>query len=503
LVRVSKRFGPVQALEDVSIEFAPGRVHALVGENGAGKSTLTKILAGAYSPDAGEVWLHGQPAELKAPREALASGISVIYQDLNLLPHLSVGANIFLGREPRTRLGFIDQAAIRSGTRALLDSLDAHIDPSAAVNDLSIADRQLVEIARALTVKSELLIMDEPTASLSQKEADKLFQIIGRLKLGGVAIVYISHDLNHVFGVADQITVLKDGRVMMTKAAGTTTPAEVITLMVGRPIGDLFPERPATPHVASGVAALELRDCSRPGQFHNISFVVHPGEIVGFSGLVGAGRTELAHAIFGVRSVDVAARTEGEILIQGKAVAIDSPQDAIANGIGYVPEDRKIEALLANMPVKANITLPQVAAIAQLGVIQQRLEDAIARQEVERLKVRTSSIENPVENLSGGNQQKVVVGRWLAMDCRILILDEPTAGVDIGTKVEIYHLIRELANAGAAILLISSSLPEILGLSDRIMVMSKGRITAALNPGEATEEELVRAALGVAALAPA
>jgi ribose transport system ATP-binding protein len=501
-VHVAKSFGPVQALEDVSLDFAPGQVHALVGENGAGKSTLTKILAGAYSPDSGEVWIHGKAVSLHAPREALASGISVIYQDLNLLPHLSVGANIYLGREPRSRFGFLDQAAIRSGTKALLDSLDAQTDPSVVVSDLSIADRQLVEIARALTVKAELLIMDEPTASLSQKEADKLFQIIGRLKATGVSIVYISHDLSHIFEVADLITVLKDGRVMMTKDVAATTPAEVITFMVGRPIGDLFPERPKNRALAPTIPALEVRGCSRPGQFQDVSFVVHRGEIVGFSGLVGAGRTELAQAIFGVRPANVTARTEGEILVDGEAVSLESPQDAIANGIGFVPEDRKIEALLANMPVKANITLPQVAAISQLGVIQQKLEDAIARQEVMRLNVRTSSIDDPVENLSGGNQQKVVVGRWLAMNCRILILDEPTAGVDIGTKVEIYHLIRDLANAGAAILLISSSLPEILGMSDRIMVMSKGRITAKLNTGEATEEELVRAALGATVLAP-
>ncbi len=499
LVGVSKRFGAVQALSDVSIDILPGVVHALVGENGAGKSTLTKILAGAISPDSGELRIAGQPVRFSSPAQAIRAGIGVIYQDLSLLPHLSVAANIFLGHEPRTRFRLLDDRAMRSGAAELLAMLDSDLDPRAMVGDLSLADRQQVEIAKVLGERARLLIMDEPTAALSHRESEKLFEIVRRLRDSGVAVVYISHDLDHVFNLADRITVLKDGQAMMTKDAAVTNPEEVITMMVGRHLADLFPPRPSAPPSAQE-PILEVRALTRPGQFSEVTFNIGRGEVLGFAGLAGSGRTALAEALFGARGSGEGARLEGEAVLEGRPLNLASPATAIDSGVGYVPEDRKVHALVGNLPIASNITLPQLSRLARAGVVRGDREEEIAREQVAALGIRTPSVRNAVENLSGGNQQKVVVARWLAMGSRLLILDEPTAGVDIATKVEIYQLIRNLANEGAGIMLISSSLPEIIGMSDRILVMHRGRIVSEIGHASATERDLMRAALGISAV---
>lgn len=484
---VAKRFGPVAALEDVEFTLYPGEVHALVGENGAGKSTLMKILAGVYEPDAGEYRYEGRAVRFSGPEEARALGISIVYQEPTLFPDLSVFENLFVGRYPRRGpLGWIDWRLMRRKAREILDALQASVDLDARVGDLGIAHRQLVEIARALTVDVRVLIMDEPTGSLSPQDVEQIFRIVRRLREAGVSIVFISHRIDEVYEIADRITVLRDGRYVATRPAAGLPRDELIRLMVGRPLDQLFPKE----HVPPGEVVLEVRGLSRLGEFRDVSFQVRAGEIVGVAGLIGAGRTELARAIFGVTRPE-----QGQILLDGRPVHFRSPADAIAAGVAYVPEDRHLQGLILPMSIRENMTMATLDRLARRGFVRKPAETDLAAGLIDRLAVRCTGPEQPTLALSGGNQQKVVLGKWLAGRPRVLILDEPTRGVDVGAKAEIYVQMNALARQGLAILMISSDLPEILGMSDRILVMSDGRLVAEFDRAGATQERIMAAAL--------
>jgi len=496
---VSKRFGGNLALDDVSLAFLPGRIHALLGENGAGKTTLTRIVAGVLAPDTGDLRLRGERLVLHSPAQALALGIGLIHQELSLVSGMSVAANVFLGREPRTSRGTIDDRKMRQHTAALLDWIGASFAPTNLVDDLSIAQQQLVEIARVLDREPDLLIMDEPTASLSTESVERLFEIVRSLRDRGVAIVYISHELEEVFAIADQVTVLKDGRLMMSKPNRKTNQQEVVRMMVGRQLDELFPKR--VTHRREGQApVLAVSDLSLPGHFEDVSFELHSGEVLGLAGLIGAGRSALVQSLFGAPPHPFTHRDiRGTIRINGRPAVVASPRRAISQGLGLVPEDRKTEGLLLELALSENIVLPQLAEIARWGIVRWPERMRISEKQIAQLRIVTTSARAHVNSLSGGNQQKVVLAKWLAKRCSVLLLDEPTRGVDVGAKTEIYALIRDLVAHDAAILLISSSLPEILGLSDRVIVMSKGRLVHERKVAETTEEELLKAALGLAA----
>ena len=481
---VSKEFPGVQALMGIDLDLRGGEVHAIVGENGAGKSTLMKILAGIYQPDAGSLLVDGQAVHISSPRHAMGLGIGMIHQELNLAPNLSVAENIFLGRAPM-RFGLVDWRRLDLQTRSLLDRLAIDLDGRAAVEDLSVARQQMVEIAKALSLNARVIIMDEPTSALTERETATLFQIIGRLKAEGVAVAYISHRLEEIFRVADRVTVLRDGRLVSSSRVADTTPAQLISLMVGRELTALFPKE----SVEVGAPVLEIRRLSRTGVLHDVSFVLHQREILGLAGLVGAGRTELVRAIFGVDPID-----GGEVLIDGKVVKIHGPREAIQLGLGFVTEDRKLHGLVLGMTVRENATLASLANIGRFGFIDFARERAMAADYVRQLDIRTPTVEQEVNNLSGGNQQKVVVAKWLATRPRILILDEPTRGIDVGAKAEVHALMSRLAVAGVSILMISSELPEILGMSDRILVVRQGRISAEFSRQEASQEKIMAAA---------
>lgn len=499
VVGISKRFGGNLALDDVSVAIAAGAIHALLGENGAGKTTLTRIVAGVETPDSGDVLLGGEPVAIGSPARALALGIGLIHQELSLIPTLSVGANVFLGREPRTARGTIDDREIRRRTTELLAYVGARSRSSDLVDNLSLAEQQLVEIARVLSRRPRLLIMDEPTASLAADTVKRLFEIVRELRDDGVAVVYISHELEEVLAIADRVTVLKDGRVTMTKPVAETSQQEIVRSMVGRDLDELFPAR-GEAAARPEPPVLEVRGLSLPGHFEDVSLRLHAGEVVGLAGLVGAGRSALALSLFGMPPAPLLPRDViGSILLHGREISVRSPRHAIRLGIGLVPEDRKTEGLLVRLAVSENIALPQLGELARHGLVSGARRSRVASEQVAQLRIVTASTEAPVASLSGGNQQKVVLAKWLAKRCSILLLDEPTRGVDIGAKTEIYHLIRELVAHDVAVLLISSSLPEILGLSDRVLVMSKGRIVAEHETASATEEGLLSAALGLAA----
>jgi ribose transport system ATP-binding protein len=481
---VSKEFPGVQALMGIDLDLRGGEVHAIVGENGAGKSTLMKILAGIYQPDAGSLLVDGRTVHISSPRHAMALGIGMIHQELNLAPNLSVAENIFLGRAPM-RFGLVDWRRLDLQTRSLLDRLAIDLDGRAAVEDLSVARQQMVEIAKALSLNARVIIMDEPTSALTERETATLFRIIGRLKAEGVAVAYISHRLEEIFRVADRVTVLRDGRLVSSSRVADTTPAQLISLMVGRELTALFPKE----SVEVGAPVLEVRRLSRAGVLHDVSFVLHQREILGLAGLVGAGRTELVRAIFGVDPID-----GGEVLIDGKVVKIHGPREAIQLGLGFVTEDRKLHGLVLGMTVRENATLASLANVGRFGFIDFARERAMAADYVRQLDIRTPTVEQEVNNLSGGNQQKVVVAKWLATRPRILILDEPTRGIDVGAKAEVHALMSRLAVAGVSILMISSELPEILGMSDRILVVRQGRISAEFSRQEASQEKIMAAA---------
>jgi len=485
---ISKYYPGVVALDNVDFSLARGEVHALVGENGAGKSTLMKILAGAESKSRGEILLDGEPVTIDSPHRAMDLGISIIYQEFNLVPHLSAAENIFLGREP-TRLfpGWVDFGKVYGESRRLMDSLGMRLDVRAEVRSLSVAQQQMVEIAKATSRQSRLIVMDEPSATLTDHELTNLFSLIRSLRERGVSVIYISHRLEEIFAIADRVTVFRDGRHIATRPIGELDRDEIIRMMVGRELKESIPKQPAEP----GEVVLEARGLTRAGAFRDVSFSVRRGEVVGLGGLVGAGRTEVARAIFGADPLDA-----GEIRLEGRPVRVHSPRDAISLGIGLVPEDRKLLGLVLGMAVRENVTLANLAAVAPGGFINPARERAIAEKYIHDLMIRTPSGEQTVRNLSGGNQQKVVLAKWLFTDSKFLIFDEPTRGIDVGSKVEIYQLMNALTAQGVAILMISSELPELLGMSDRILVMHEGRLAGELPRAEATQERVMHLATG-------
>jgi ribose transport system ATP-binding protein len=485
---ISKYYPGVVALDNVAFSVAPGEVHALVGENGAGKSTLMKILAGAETKSRGEIRLDGQPVTIDSPHRAMDLGISIIYQEFNLVPHLSAAENIFLGREP-TRLlpGWVDFKRVYAESQRLMTSLGMRLDVRAEVRSLSVAQQQMVEIAKATSRQSRLIVMDEPSATLTDHELANLFALIRSLRERGVSVIYISHRLEEIFALADRVTVFRDGRHIATRPIGELNREAIIRMMVGRELKESIPKQEA----AAGDIMLEARGLTRTGVFQDVSFTVRRGEVVGLGGLVGAGRTEVARAIFGADPLDA-----GEIVLEGKPVRLHSPRDAISLGIGLVPEDRKLLGLVLGMAVRENVTLANLAAVAPGGFISPARERAAADRYIHDLMIRTPSGEQTVRNLSGGNQQKVVLAKWLFTDSKFLIFDEPTRGIDVGSKVEIYQLMKSLAARGAGILMISSELPELLGMSDRILVMHEGRLAGELSRAEATQEGVMHLATG-------
>lgn len=483
---VSKAFPGVQALRDVHLEVVRGEIHALVGENGAGKSTLMRILFGVHRPDEGEIELNGHPAMIGSPHEAQRLGIAMVHQELNLVPSLDIGRNILLGREPALAPGIIDWRRLYQQATAVLAQLHVRLNVRTPVRLLSVAQKQLVEIARALSWQPSLLILDEPTSSLSSHEIADLFTVLRSLRDRGVAILYISHRLEELAHIADRVTVLRDGQYVGTVEGKTPVPA-IIRMMVGRSLDRQFPQAHATP----GDEVLRVEGLTRRGVFSDVSFSVHRGEIVGFAGLVGAGRTEVMRALFGADPIDA-----GSVWIAGQPVVIRSPQDAVAAGLGLLPEDRKSQGLVLLQPVKTNISLAVLHRFSRLGLVRQRPRAKLARRFVGDLRIRTPTIDFPARNLSGGNQQKVVLAKWLAANPRVLIFDEPTRGIDVGAKVEVYHLMQQLAASGVGIVLVSSELPEILGMSDRILVMREGRLVANLSRDEATQERIIAYASG-------
>jgi rhamnose transport system ATP-binding protein len=494
-VSVSKRFGAVQALTDVSLAFQPGEIHGLVGENGAGKSTLTKIVAGAQPPDSGEIRVNGEPASFSAPADALKAGIVVIYQELSLIPELSVAANVFLGHEPRKRR-MLDERGMRRRTNELLERLGAKFGAGRLAGELSVADQQVAEIARALNHRSDVIIMDEPTAALPAEAHEHLFGVVRALREDGTAVVYISHELADVFALCDRVTVMKDGRKVATTATADTTRDEVIRAMVGRPLGEMFPPRPAR-KASSAAPALELEGLTLPQHFADVSLRIERGEVLGLAGLVGSGRSSLARSIFGSPpGVGGPRAVRGTVRVHGEPVRIRGVTDAIRAGIGYVPEERKTDGLALELSVADNVALPQLHDLAHRGIAARGAEARAAQEQVRALGISTPSIHAPSGALSGGNQQKIVLGKWLSRGCDVLLLDEPTRGIDVGAKVEVYRLLRELTDEGLAILLISSDMPEVLGLSDRVAVMRRGRLVGTFEDANVSEEKVIRLALG-------
>jgi len=480
---VHKRFGGVHALRGASLEVRAAEVHALVGENGAGKSTLINILAGAERRDAGRVVFAGQEVDFHSPAESQAAGIAVIHQELATLPTMSVAENVLMGRLP-SRSGFLDRRAMYAEARALLGDAGLDVDPRAPLSELSLSQQQLVEIARALSAGARLLVMDEPSSSLTEHEARRLLELVRQLRARCVVILYVSHRMAEVFAIADRITVYRDGARVTTLDAPATTPEAVVGFMVGRPLAaGVHNESRTVGDAVLEVRSLSSRSKGREGKrppLENVSLTVRRGDIVVLAALVGSCRTEIARAIFGAEPFD-----SGEILLDGEKVHFRSPAEAIRAGIAMVPEDRKGLALFVDQPVRSNLSMVALPSLTRLGVVRRRNERALATDQVRRLQIRTPGLEEPVRKLSGGNQQKTVLARWLTTRPRLLILDEPTHGVDVGAKAEIASLIRDLAREGVAILLISSELPEVLALSDRVLVMRTGRIVAALDRADA------------------
>ena len=481
---VSKSFGGVHALKDVHFELHAGEIHALLGENGAGKSTLIKIMTGLYQPDAGEIVFEGQPIHFANTHEAQAQGIVAIYQEPSLFPDLDIAENIFVGRQP-TKRGRIDWQRMYVEAAELLRRLGVSLDPRTKARSLSVAQMQLVEIARAISIKTKVLIMDEPTASLTLGEIEDLFTIVRQLRQQGTSIIFISHHLEELFALCDRVTILRDGSYVGTHPMSTITTDDLIQMMVGRTLHELFPKQDVPP----GDVVLEVAGLEVEGTFADVSFSLRRGEILGMAGLIGAGRTEVARALFGVDPA-----TAGTIKLDGNVVTITSPQTAMALGIGYVPEDRKLHGLVLDMSIADNITLPELQNFARMGWLDSKREQAAAATGAKQLEVKMSSVEQPAGELSGGNQQKVVLAKWLQTHPRVLILDEPTRGIDVGTKAAVHRLMSSLAAQGMAILMISSELPEVLGMSDRILVMREGRVTGQFSRAEATQERLMAAA---------
>ncbi|MFZ5517575.1 MAG: sugar ABC transporter ATP-binding protein [Candidatus Zhuqueibacterota bacterium] len=485
---ITRQFPGVKALDNVEFRVRPNEIHALIGENGAGKSTLVKIINGIFKPDSGEILFAGKKVEIRNPQQAQELGISTIFQDLQLFPDISVAENILLGHEPKFKTGLIDWKSLYARAQQILAEMNFDLDTGQIVRKLSIAQKQLVMIARALSFNSRLIIMDEPTATLTSHEIDNLFRVIRELKNKGKTIVFISHKLEEIFEITENITVFRDGQMVGVLETKSTDKAEVIKLMVGRSLEEEFPMR--TP--ALGENALVIRNLETVNKLRDINLTIRKGEVVGLFGLVGAGRTELARVIFGIDPIH-----SGQILLEGLPLAIKSPKDAINAGIAFATEDRKTQGLVLSMSVKENMTLPNLKSITRFSFIRRRAENEIVHRYIKTMNIKTPGIDQFTMKLSGGNQQKVVLARWLGSNPRVLILDEPTQGIDIGAKQEIYGLINEFIKKGMAIILISSELPEVLGICDRIYVMFRGRITSEFTRQEATPEKVMVCATGL------
>jgi ribose transport system ATP-binding protein len=488
---IDKVFPGVHALHAVDLVVHAGEILGLVGENGAGKSTLIKILSGAYGRDAGEILIGGQPVGAASPNEMIRRGVAVIYQEPSLAPHLSVAENIFMGRLPTSRFGIVDRRRLVEDTAVVAERLGLDLDPNVRVGTLSVARRQMVEIAKALSRDARLIVLDEPSAVLADAELEGLIRVMRRLAEKGVAFIYISHRLDEVFRITDRVTVMKDGRVVATERTTDLTADHLVRLMVGRDLGHIYGERPDRP---VGEVALEVTGLTRSGAFEDVDLEVRAGEILGIAGLAGSGRTEVLRAIHGADPIEA-----GTIRLFGREVAIRSPRDSIALGIGLLTEDRKADGLLLLQAVGTNMTISRMDDVAPDGVIRTVRERRVVDSYISRLAIRTPSGSTPARNLSGGNQQKVILAKWLNARCRILLIDEPTRGVDVGAKREIYALLRDLAARGTAIVMVSSELPEVIGVSDRIAVMREGRIVVTLDAREATEERVMAHATKVAA----
>jgi inositol transport system ATP-binding protein len=480
---IRKEFPGVVALDNVRLRIRPGTVHALMGENGAGKSTLMKIIAGIYQPDAGEIRLRGRPVTLKSPLDALEQGIAMIHQELALMNWMTVAENIWIRREPKNRLHLIDHGKMAEMTQELFDRLNITLDPRAQVSELTVAQKQMVEIARAVSYNSDVLIMDEPTSALTDREVEHLFAIIRDLRARGIGIVYITHKMNELFEIADEFTVFRDGKYVGTHASQDVTRDDIIRMMVGREITDMFPKVDCP----IGEVVLEARNLTLPGVFHDISFTLRRGEILGLAGLVGSKRSNVAEALFGV-----APAASGEILIDGKPVTIGSPAAAMAHGMAFLTEDRKETGCFLTLDCLANIQTALITrSYVKRGFVEEREVTRLAEEMAAKLRVKTPNLHEIVENLSGGNQQKLLIARWLLTKPRILILDEPTRGIDVGAKSEIHRLITNLAAEGLAVLMISSELPEVLGMSDRIIVMHEGHVSGVLDRAEADQVKIM------------
>lgn len=485
---ISKSFPGVHALSNVNFDLMKGELHALVGENGAGKSTLMKILSGLYKADEGDLYLRGERLTNTGLGEMIHHGIGVIYQELNLIPYLSVSENIFLGREPRTALGTIDWPKMYALTKDVLAPFKLDIKPQQKVKALGAAYQQIIEIAKALSLKAEILVMDEPTAALTGNEVDRLFDIIKELKQKGVSIIYISHRLEEVHLLADRITILRDGQLVVTKNRGDMDNNEMIKYMVGRVLEEQYPQYDSQP----GDIVLEVKNLSKHGICDQVSFQARAGEIFGFVGLVGAGRTEIMQTIYGYRKKD-----SGEILLDGKPVTIKNCQDAVMKGIGLIPEERKQQGLVLGMSVFDNAALSVLDLYSTLGVLHRgKITDEVNTM-IDGMNIKTPSVHQLVVNLSGGNQQKVVLAKWFIRHCKVYIFDEPTRGIDVGAKVEIYRLMQNLAKRGAAVIMISSELPEVMNISDKIAVVFAGKIVKQFKKGELNEEQVMEYSLGL------
>lgn len=482
---VSKSFGPVVALRSGSLAVEAGSIHALVGENGAGKSTLVKVVAGVHRRDSGTFELDGRGVDFGSTAESKQAGVAVIYQEPTLFPDLSVTENIFMGRQPLARGRRIDRQAMYAEAERLFTRLGVRIDPRRPAEGLSIADQQIIEIAKAISLDARLLVMDEPTAALSGVEVERLFAVARSLRDEGRALVFISHRFDEVFALCDTVTVMRDGSYVDTRRVDATTPSELVSLMVGRDVDELFPKVAAE----VGEPVLQVRGLNRAGVFHDIDLEVRAGEIVGLAGLVGAGRSEVARAVFGVDAYD-----SGSVTMSGRPVKARDPRSAIRAGMAFIPEDRRKQGLVIDASVTRNVAAVIRRGIAKAGLITGAMEDRAAGPWAGRLEVKTSALDMNAATMSGGNQQKVVIAKWLATDPRLLIIDEPTRGIDVGTKAEVHRLLSELAGQGLAILMISSELPEVLGMADRVLVLCEGRITAELDRADATPEAVMHAA---------
>ncbi|SMF60112.1 monosaccharide ABC transporter ATP-binding protein, CUT2 family (TC 3.A.1.2.-) [Pseudomonas sp. LAMO17WK12:I1] len=491
IVNISKGFPGVVALADVQLRVRPGTVLALMGENGAGKSTLMKIIAGIYQPDAGEIRLRGKPIVFDTPLAAQKAGIAMIHQELNLMPHMSIAENIWIGREQLNSLHMVNHREMHRCTAELLARLRINLDPEEHVGNLSIAERQMVEIAKAVSYDSDILIMDEPTSAITEKEVAHLFSIIADLKAQGKGIVYITHKMNEVFAIADEVAVFRDGQFIGLQRADSMNSDSLISMMVGRELSQLFPVR-ETP---IGELLLSVRDLRLDGVFQGVSFDLHAGEILGIAGLMGSGRTNVAETIFGITP-----SSGGQITLDGEAVRISDPHMAIEKGFALLTEDRKLSGLFPCLSVLENMEMAVLPHYSGNGFIQQKALRALCEDMCKKLRVKTPSLEQCIDTLSGGNQQKALLARWLMTNPRLLILDEPTRGIDVGAKAEIYRLIAFLASEGMAVIMISSELPEVLGMSDRVMVMHEGELMGTLDRADATQEKVMQLASGMTAV---